>query len=302
MPKEKIAFIINPVSGRSLKSTIKEIIRRNIDLTKYVPLFYVTKYPGHANELTYQAANEGCTKVIAVGGDGTVNEIGGVATELKLTLGIIPIGSGNGLARHLGIPLNIKQAIRIINSNNTMHIDAGKINDIWFFCTCGIGFDAKIGRKFSKTKVRGFISYIKTVVREFRRYNSRKYKIYVDNKKIIRRAFLITIANASQYGNNAFIAPQARIDDGFFDVCILKPFPILKVFTLTIMLFRRSLDESNYYEVIRAKQVNFKKPKKKYIFHYDGEPVKFKKEKIDIIIFPKCLEVMVPHSRKKPAS
>jgi YegS/Rv2252/BmrU family lipid kinase len=225
--------------------------------------------------------------------------VGAAAVEQKLVMGIIPSGSGNGLARHLKIPVDTVRAVKVINTGIRTRIDAGKLNSKWFFCTCGIGFDAKIGRKFAKIKVRGFASYVKTIVREFRRYNSGKYTLFIDNKKVTRRAFLITIANASQYGNNAIIAPQAKIDDGYFDVCILKPFPILKVLALAIMLFKRSIDESSYYEVIKAKKIIFKKRGKKYVFHYDGEPLKIKKEKIKISMYPECLQLIVPKSREK---
>ncbi len=296
MPKDKIAFIINPVSGRKQKSNKAEIISKYIDGNRFLPIFYTTEYSGHAKELVATAAKNNCKIVVAVGGDGTVNEVGAAAVQYKLSMGIIPTGSGNGLARHLKIPVDTIRSVKVLNNGNKTTIDAGKLNTNWFFCTCGIGFDAKIGRKFSKIKVRGFASYIKTIVHEFRRYNSEKYTLYIDNKKIVRRAFLITIANATQYGNNASIAPQAKIDDGLFDVCILKPFPIIKVLALAVMLFKRSIDESSYYEVIKAKKVVFKKRRKKYIFHYDGEPIKIKKEKIKITIHPQCLEVIVPKS------
>jgi len=298
MPQEKIAFIINPVSGRKQKSDKSEIIRKSLDKTKFKPLIYHTEYKGHAYELTEEAAKKGCKIVVAVGGDGTVNEVGGAAIQWNMTMGIIPSGSGNGLARHLKIPVDTVKAIKLINKGNKMLIDVGKLENKWFFCTCGIGFDARIGRKFSKTKVRGFGSYVKTVIREFRRYNSRKYKIIIDNKKIVRRAFLITVANASQYGNNAMIAPGAKIDDGLLDVCILKPFPVMKVFALAIMLFRHSIDESSYYEVLKGEKILFKKKKAKYRFHYDGEPIKIRKEKIRITVQPKCLNVIIPGSNR----
>ncbi len=299
MTRDKIAFIINPVSGRKQKPNKTDLIKKYIDTKKIHPFFYTTKHSGHAKELVKSAAEKGCKTVVAVGGDGTVNEVGAIAAELSLTLGIIPTGSGNGLARHLNIPIDKIKAVKLINNGSRTLIDAGKLNNIWFFCTCGIGFDAKIGRKFSKTKVRGFSSYVKTVMREFKRYNSRKYKIYIDNKKVVRRAFLITIANASQYGNNAFIAPQAKIDDGLFDVCILKPFPILKVLELAIMLFKRTIDESSYYEMIQGEKIEFKKHKKKYFLHYDGETIKIKKGEIKITIQPKCLNVIVPKPKNE---
>jgi len=155
MLKEKIAFIINPVSGRKQRSDQAEIIRKSLDNTKYKALIYHTEYKGHAYELAEKAAKKGCKTVVAVGGDGTVNEVGGAAIQWNMTMGIIPAGSGNGLARHLKIPVHAAKAIKLINKGEKMLIDAGKLDDKWFFCTCGIGFDARIGRKFSKTSVRG---------------------------------------------------------------------------------------------------------------------------------------------------
>jgi diacylglycerol kinase (ATP) len=294
VPKEKIAFIINPLSGRRKKLNLQECIWQNLDLEKYAPVFYTTEYAGHASVIAYQLVQNGFFKIIAVGGDGTVNEVASALVNQEAALGILPCGSGNGLARHLGIPTNLFRAIELLNNCETVRMDAGKINDIWFFCTCGVGFDARVGHQFTKVEKRGFISYIKTVIREYRNYRPKKYKFYIDDKKFKRKAFLITVANASQYGNDAFIAPNAIINDGLFDVCILKPFPFFKAPGIGLRLMNRSIENSTYSEIIRGKNLRFKKPKKKYIFHYDGEPAKFKKEKIRITMYPNCLQVLGP--------
>lgn len=294
MEKEKIAFIINPISGRKQKGKIEDIILKGLNLERYNPTFHYTLYRQHASELVYQLAGEGYSKIVAVGGDGTVNEVAGVVSELDITLGILPTGSGNGLARHLGISTKFSKALEILNKSKTKAIDVGNINDTWFFCTCGVGFDAHVGHKFSKVNKRGFISYILTVIREYRQYKPKKYKFKIDGKFYVRRALLITVANASQYGNNAYIAPNARIDDGLFDVGILRPFPKLKAIFLGVMLFNKSIEYSKYHETIRGKKITFMKAKKNYVFHYDGEPKKFKKGKIRIRMFPKNLKVIVP--------
>lgn len=294
MAKEKIAFIINPQSGRKNRNVSVESINRFLDTKRFSPKFYKTKYPGHANTLAYQAASEGCKIVVAVGGDGTINEVASALILLKLPLGIVPSGSGNGLARHLKIPLSISKALQIINQGKIIHIDAGKVNESWFFCTSGIGFDAKIGYKFSKLNERGFLGYLKAIIREFSKYKIKKYSFTIDGRKYKRKAFVITVANASQYGNNAFIAPDASTTDGLLDVCIVKSFPRWKVIFLALRLMNRSINQSEYYEYIRGKTISFKKPKKKYILHYDGEPIKFKKGKIQIDVVPKLLQVIVP--------
>lgn len=297
MVKEKIAFIINPKSGRKKKVNIEEEIYKYLNLSIYEPSFHFTSYQLHAYELVYELAGRGYTKIVAVGGDGTVNEIAGAVAELDLELGIIPAGSGNGLARHLGISTRIKNAVLSLNESKLKRIDAGKINDKWFFCTCGVGFDAHIGHKFSKVKKRGFISYIYTVINEYQNYRPKKYYFSIDGKDYVRKALLITVANAAQYGNNAFIAPEASIDDGLFDIGIIEPFPAYKALLMALRLFNRSIQYSKYHEVIRGTEIKFKRPKKKYIFHYDGEPKKFKDTKIKIKIFPKQLRVLVPEGK-----
>jgi YegS/Rv2252/BmrU family lipid kinase len=294
MAKEQIAFIINPHAGRKKRRISAETILKHLDQSRFSPQFYFTEYRGHAKVLAQQAVNEKCHFVVAAGGDGTVNEIASALASSDIPLGIIPSGSGNGLARHMGIPLTPAKAIHALNEARIERIDAGRINDTWFFCTCGVGFDAKIGFKFSKINKRGFLGYLKIIIREYHKYNIKKYRFSVDGEKFRRKAFLITIANASQYGNNAFIAPRAQINDGLFDICIVKPFPRWKVFFIAFHLMKGSIDHSEYYEYLRGRSVRFKKPRKKYIIHYDGEPIKIKKEKIKIELAPLSLQVLVP--------
>lgn len=299
MTREKIAFIINPKSGSKRKRNIVASISRHLDVNLYDPLFWFTEQPGHASQLASQLIIDGYKKIIAVGGDGTMNEVASSLIDQNVTFGIIPIGSGNGLARHLGISVRLPEAVRVINRCKTMRIDAGRLNKGWFFCTCGVGFDARVGHEFAKGSKRGFNSYLQVIMKEFSKYKPRKYKFTIDGIEYVRRAFLITIANAGQYGNNAYIAPGARIDDGWFDVCILNPFPLFKSLALGLRLFNRSIESAQYLETIRGKEIEFKKAKKKYIFHYDGEPVKFKKKKIHISMHPRCLEVMIKESKYK---
>ncbi len=297
MAREKIAFIINPKSGSKRKRNLVAAISRHLDLNRYNATFWFTERAGHASQLANQLVIDGYKKIIAVGGDGTVNEVASALIKKPVVFGIIPVGSGNGLARHLGISVRIAEAVRVLNQGNTMMIDAGRLNDGWFFCTCGVGFDARVGHKFAKGTERGFKSYLKVIMKEFSKYKPRKYTFTIDGNEYVRRAFLITIANAGQYGNNAYIAPGARIDDGWFDICILNPFPLFKSLALGLRLFNRSIESAQYLEVIRGKEIRFKKTKKKYLFHFDGEPVTFKKSKVKISMCHYCLEVI---ANKKP--
>lgn len=289
---EKIAFIINPKSGRENKENFSELLNKHLNAELWNPKILYTKHAGHAQQLVFDYVEKGYQYFVAVGGDGTVNEVANAVFRAGLTIGIIPTGSGNGLARFLKIPQKFSQSIKAINTKNFKTIDVGSANDKLFFCTCGTGFDAKIGHKFAQSKKRGFYTYIKTTLLEYRKYRSRNFKLKIDNNKIKRKAFLVTVANSGQYGNNAYIAPQAQIDDGFFEVSILKPFPWYAIPFLGIKLFSKRLDKSKYLEIHTGHTVIFRK-KKKYKFHLDGEPVTFKGPvKIDII--PSSLKVLVP--------
>jgi YegS/Rv2252/BmrU family lipid kinase len=291
MHKEKIVFIVNPKSGRNSKARIEELINKNLDADKWSIEVARTKYAAHASELVFEYVERGFQHIIAVGGDGTINEVATSVFRCGVNLGIIPAGSGNGLARFLKIPMNSADAIKLLNKKQIKSIDVGSINDKFFFCTCGTGFDAKVGYKFAKSKTRGFYQYVKTVLNEYKKYRPKNYKLKIDNQTINRKALLVTIANAGQYGNNAFIAPKARIDDGFFDVSILRPFPRYKALFLSFRLFTKNINRSKYLEQLTCHTVIFCK-KKKYKFHVDGEPAKFDGPvKIDII--PSALKVHV---------
>jgi diacylglycerol kinase (ATP) len=290
----KIGFIINPIAGTRTKVNIPELIDNLIDKTRFEPVIQFTECAGHAIKLAGQMSKDGIPIVVAVGGDGTVNEIARSLIHTETALGIVPCGSGNGLARHLGIPVNIKEAIQLINNNKIVEIDYGKANDIIFFCTCGVGFDAKIGHIFANSKTRGFFTYLKSIFREFVKYRPRKYKLKTNNRKFKKRAFLVTFANASQYGNNAYIAPYADVQDGLLDVCILEPFPSYKVFDIGLKLMRRKIERSRYVQILQTNEVTIKR-KKRDVFHFDGEPCMMKK-KIKIKIHKKGLKVVVPEN------
>jgi diacylglycerol kinase (ATP) len=294
--KEKIVFIVNPVSGTGKDENIDGVITSVTD-TKYHVIIEKTEYRGHAKKLAKKYSRQGIKKIVAVGGDGTVNEVASALVNTETALGIIPSGSGNGLARYLGIPVSLHAALEIINDPLLKEIDAGKMNKKYFFCTCGTGFDARVGAIFDKKGQRGFFNYIKTAIREFSTYRPKKYTLKIDGKKYKERAFLITFANAGQYGNNAYISPGARIDDGLLDICIMRPFPKYEAFWLGVRLFSRTIDKSEFIEVVKGKKVLIKR-KKKIPVHLDGEPVKAKKE-ICVEIFPAALQVMVPKTTRK---
>lgn len=290
---EKILFIINPVSGSGNKEKLQSELLRHVDITRYSPRVHVTSRKGEATRLVKEKRKKGFKTFVAVGGDGTVNEIARALIKTDCRMGIIPVGSGNGLARHLGIPMNVREAVQVINAGKVLQMDYGKLNGIPFFCTCGAGFDAHVGHLFAGSHSRGFLSYIRSTLKEFYRYKPRKYKLTTeDGKSFSRRAFLVTFANASQYGNNAYIAPDADVSDGLLDVCIMRPFPLFKALPLSLRLFRKSIHRSDLLDTFRASKIQLTRKKAGEV-HFDGEPIILGK-KLKIRIVPSGLNVLIP--------
>ena len=217
----KITFIINPISGTVSKSGIPQLIDQMLDKKKFSYEIRETLYAGHAAKIATECKEQGVDVVVAVGGDGTVNEVARSITHSNTALGIIPCGSGNGLGRHLMLPMDIKKDIDILNKCEIHDLDYGIINEHPFFCTCGMGFDAFISMKFAEAGKRGLATYVENVLKEGLNYKPETYRIEDENGTIINRAFLISCANASQYGNNAYSAPQASRREGMLDVIIM---------------------------------------------------------------------------------
>ena len=270
--KRKIVFILNPISGTSSKKEIPELIDKTLDHDVFDHEVMLTEYAGHAAEIAKDCATKGIDIVVAVGGDGTVNEVARSLVHTNTALGIIPCGSGNGLARHLCLPLDIKKAIQIINSCKIEAFDYGVINDLPFFCTCGMGFDAFISLKFAEAGKRGPITYLETVLKEGLNYKPETYEVEDETGAKRYKAFLIACANASQYGNNAYIAPGATMKDGEMDVIIMEPFDTLDAPQIAADLFMKTLTNNSKIKTFRTKSLHIHR-KQPGAIHYDGDPI-----------------------------
>lgn len=289
--KKKLLYIINPISGVGAKMNIYHVIKKYTNNHLFDFDIINTKYEGHGFELANTAVNKAYDVVVAVGGDGTVNEIAKALVNSNLVLGIIPKGSGNGLARFLKIPLSPVKAVKTINLLNHDLIDSVLINNLFYINIAGIGFDAHIAHLFAQNDKRGFKSYAKLVLKEFREYTGHDYEIILDNKKfVLSNIFMLSFANATQFGNNAYIAPMAKANDGLIDVCVLKKFPDFRWLEILFKLYTRQLLKSKYYEIYKAKKIELIS-KDELIGHLDGEPVNFGK-KIQIDILPKSLKII----------
>lgn len=295
--KKNIVFVVNPISGTQEKTAILRWIDERIDRTLYDYTVVKTQYAGHAVEIAAAAAHEKADMVVAIGGDGTINEIGRSLVHTDTALGIIPCGSGNGLARHLQIPLEPKAAIDIINEGNSLCIDYGKINNIPFFCTCGVGFDAFVSLKFADSGKRGLLTYLENTLHESLSYKPETYQIENEEGTVKYKAFLIACANASQYGNNAYIAPQASLTDGMMDVTILEPFTVLDVPSLSFQLFNKTIDQNSRIKTLRTKKIKIHRSKSG-VLHYDGDPVMAGKD-IEVELIPHGLKVVVSDKKKE---
>ncbi len=291
----KIRFIVNPVSGNGKNKDIDILIGKTLDRKKFSHEICFTQGPGDATRLSREAKDKAIDIVVAVGGDGTVHEVGKALIGSNTALGIIPTGSGNGLARHCGISCNPKKAIELINKMTIHSIDTVKINEDHFLNMAGIGFDAMIAKKFAQDGRRGFFTYLKLTVNSFFSYKSFDYKFTIDGKEMNETAFLISFANSSQYGNNIRISPKAKIDDGFLDVAILKPFSWLSLPLLSVQLLTSNIDKSKYLHIIPGKEVIVEGGP--FHIHLDGEPAT-SQDKIHLTIIPSSLKLVMGAEKK----
>ena len=295
--KGRIIFIVNPISGTQGKKAILKWIDERLDRTLYEYEVVKTEYAGHATEIAANAVKEGIDIVVAIGGDGTINETARSLIHSNTALGIIPCGSGNGLARHLRIPMDPKAAIDILNENNQIQMDYGKINNIPFFCTCGVGFDAFVSLKFADSGKRGLLTYLENTLHESLTYQPETYEIENEEGTVRHKAFLIACGNASQYGNNAYITPQASLTDGLMDVTILEPFTVLDVPSLSFQLFNKTIDQNSRIKTMRAKKIKIHR-NKPGVFHYDGDPI-MGNEDLEVEIVPHGLNVITSSKKKE---
>jgi len=287
-----IKFIYNPFSGLIHP---EQSIRRII--TYYFPSnlcyydFSITEAKGHANELSKEAVKKGYDIVVAIGGDGTVNEVASGLVNSDAALGIMPNGSGNGLARGLGIPISIRRSAKIITTGQNRAIDVGQVDNQFFFVYAGLGFDAMIGKRFEDGRIRGPAPYYFAGFREFFRYHEPEYEIKFDGHKIKTRALIVALANIKQYGNNAIIAPHAKPDDGLLDLAIIQPTNFVSAIYYLPTLFTGRIDQTPMTSLYRATNFEIVREFPAPI-SLDGE-VSEGKMHLKVTMLPKALNVIV---------
>jgi YegS/Rv2252/BmrU family lipid kinase len=296
MKKIQVLIIINPISGVYRKEHIPEKIARYIDYTKYDYAIRATQYAGHATELAKQAVEEGFKLVVAVGGDGSINEVANALIGTDVALGLIPFGSGNGLALHLGIkPRDAKFALNILNTGKIVKIDSIETNIKSFISSGGLGFDAHAARRFRSQSIRGFFSYFLAGAREiFWNFKPSTVKFTIDNETIERETYLFTAFNSSQYGYNFGVFPNTSIKDGIMDVILLNSFPLRRLFYIFFCLVFKRPDLVKEAECFRAKEI-IVHGNKKIVYQLDGDHY-ILHEDLYMKIKPQSLHIIVPAS------
>ena len=287
----KILFIVNPISGTSDKEHILNLIPKYLDNRRFEWSIRKTEHKGHAAEFSGEAIRDGVDVVVAVGGDGTVNEVARSLVHTDTALGIIPCGSGNGLARHLFIPMNPEGALQVLSDCQIEQLDYGMIDQEPFFCTCGVGFDAFISDRFAKAGRRGLLTYIENTLKEGLKYKPDTYEITIDGERQVYKAFLIACANASQYGNNVYIAPHASMSDGLMDVTLMEPFTVLEAPQIAIQLFNKTITSNSRIRSFRCQHLHIRRSSPGVI-HFDGDP-KQAGEELDVKLVPKGIRMVV---------
>lgn len=281
-----VYFIYNPNAGNKSNRYRQELINRIQKIPNSTLL--LTERPNHAQELIQNLIPTKPDKIIAIGGDGTVNEVGHALLGTNIPLGIIPLGSGNGLARHLGIPMSLEKAIQKAIEGNEIEIDALSWNDRPFFCTAGIGFDAEVAAHFHQGKGRGLFNYIKASIKALRMYKETELTFESQGKESY---FSLTVANANQFGNNAYISPTSNLQDALFEIVKIKKGNLYQIAQLGISLFLKNIQKHQLVEIQQTKTLEITAPIGTF-YHIDGESLQTESENISIELLSSKLKVI----------
>lgn len=285
---QRLLFIINPIAGKGGN----DIMELSNELLVGVHKDYrFTERAGHAYEIAVEAVGKNYDAIVSVGGDGTLHEIAKALIDTDERLGVIPLGSGNGFARHLKIPLSTKESLKHLLKAKLFKADVGKFNQSYFLTTCGFGFDAQVAETFSKYSKRGLWTYVRSIMRDYRKYKSLEYTVRLDGKSFSRKAFILNFANASQYGNGAKIAPNAQLDSGVLLCCVINPFKHRSVLRLVTDLMTGKLLKNPYYHQTAVKHAVIDNYTGSY--HLDGEPMHMENTHVEISIKPQSLNLLV---------
>lgn len=288
----KARLIINPISGTRSKAGLDRMVIDSLSPLGWEVEVVYTKGHGDATRLALSAIEKKCDAVLAAGGDGTINETAAALCGTGVVLGILPCGSGNGLARHLGIPIDLREGLKVIHEDHPTDIDYATVNDRKFFCTCGVGFDAAVSAAFARKKTRGKFTYIQSTFETYASYEPEFYTIRANGKKLTEKAFLVAVCNASQYGNNAYIAPSASINDGLLDVTIIHAGNTLSTALVGVDMMTGMIERNMLIQTFRTDNIIIER-ERRGPSHLDGEPLEMD-DCLDIRCHHNGLRVFTP--------
>jgi YegS/Rv2252/BmrU family lipid kinase len=289
----KARFIFNPHSGANRRSPrLRDRAAEFIAHHNWDAHVVATERPRHATELTRRAVEDGCAMVVAIGGDGTMNEVATALIGTPVIFGLIPCGSGNGLGRHLGIPRAGRGALRTLATGRVIEIDAGEVNGFPFFCAAGLGFESLIASRFATLESRGFAGYLRESLRAWRQFEPEPCVIHHAGSTVPVAVFTLAVANSSQYGNNAYIAPGASVHDGLLDLTVVPRVHWSNALPLVWHLFNGSIDRGEGITRLRAEAFAIERTKPGWI-HTDGEP-RATGRRLEFSVRPRSLRIIVP--------
>lgn len=289
---KKGALIVNPISGKGSKKAFLNSLKKELKKMGYEVTVMYTKCEGDATRLARQASEEGYDVVFACGGDGTVNETARALCDTDTPMTIIPAGSGNGLARHLAIPVDPLLSLKVMTDGEILPCDYATVNGRPFFCTFGVGLDAAVSHRFAQQKQRGKLTYVKSALEEYLQYKPQLYSIEANGEVLDTEAYVVAVCNASQYGNNAYIAPTASITDGMLDITIVHKSNLIQSLMLSMDLMTGVLDNNTAVTTLRAPKVVITR-QNPGAAHIDGEPLDME-ERLEIECHPGALRIYSP--------
>lgn len=292
----KIVFIINPIAGKGKGKMVAQEIISFFESKPFVIRLMLSEYEGHTQSLIQQAIDLKPQLIVACGGDGTIHEVAQALVHTSIQLGIIPIGSGNGLARNLNIPLKTKDALHVLIHPKNFKMDVGELNEHYFFSNCGIGIDAFVIQQYQKAKVRNFIGYFKSVYHSLFKYQPIPCKITIDGKKLEEKPyFFLLCANSNIAGYDISFTPEADLNDGKLDLLGVEPLNFLEFIAFSLCVWARNptkMRKAKIYQFAEAKIVT---PQESILAQLDGESLQIKGATVHLRLWPKALNVAVPN-------
>ncbi|NML36461.1 diacylglycerol kinase family lipid kinase [Chitinophaga sp. G-6-1-13] len=290
---KKILFIINRKAGTDREKRLEGAISRHFPANQFQVSITHLAYLGHGADLAREAVKNGVDTVVAVGGDGSINEVAQGLIGSNTAMAILPLGSGNGLARALKIPLDIDKALRLIVNNKQRPIDVGYANEHLFLSNAGVGFDALIAEQFKHTKKRGLVGYAKLVLKSFSSYNPEAYHISIDGRQLDEKAFLLTVANGNQFGYEFKLAPGASVFDGQLDLCIMPPVRFYHLLPVSFHSLIGNIDKTRYLKHLTGKEITIRSSSLQYL-QVDGDAVPINGDgMVRLSVKPAAIKVVV---------